>query len=72
MATNFRKLPTGNYQGRNGKYYAFIKKMPHGKWAADISLGGDVIAAEGYHTTSLHTVSKAMAWVEIRIKRQEK
>lgn len=68
MTTNFRKLPTGNYVGRNGKYYAFIFKRPHGKWCAMVSLNGQSVASEGYFSTSLHTIGKAMSWVDGRIE----
>lgn len=67
MKTNFRKLVSGNWMGRRGKYYAFIFKRPHGKWCAAITFNKQDVAMEGYHGTSLHTISKAMSWVEAKI-----
>lgn len=72
MKTNFRKLSTGNYRGRNGKYYAFIFKRPHGGWAVQLKKEKLWFKGEGYHTGSLPTVSKAKAWVEARINKQER
>jgi hypothetical protein len=71
MTTNFRKLSTGNWMGRNGKYYAFIFKRPHGKWCAFVTKDKQPVAAEGYFTTSLHTIGKAMSFVESKINRDQ-
>ncbi len=72
MKTNFRKLSTGNWQGRQGKYYVFIFKRPHGKWCAHITLEGRSIASEGYFSTYLHTIAKAMGWADSRIDKQQR
>lgn len=69
MRTNitYRKLSTGNYLGRCGKYYLFIRRRPHGKWNAIIGIGGEWLIGEGYHTTSLPTIPKAKAWIKTKL-----
>jgi hypothetical protein len=50
MKINYRKLSTGNYQGRMGKYYIFINKRPHGKWGCVIRRSGIYLMAREYAT----------------------
>lgn len=69
----YRKLPTGNYIGRAGKFYFFIYKREHGKWdgfdkyvkwyTARIGVNGEWIAGEGIFGSYLKTIKKAKWWV---------
>ena len=66
---NYRKLTTGNYLGRQGKFYAFIFRRPHGKWCAAITCNKEPVGIEGYHGTYLSTLSKAKNWVKITVEK---
>lgn len=76
----YRKLSTGNYLGRSGKYYIFIYKREHGKWdgfdryvkwyTARIGIGGEWVAWEGTFGSYLKTLGKAKWWVKNWISKQ--
>lgn len=78
----WRKLSTGNYFGRSGKYYAFVYKREHGKWdgfdkyqfwyTARIGSGGKWLWGEGTFTSYLNTIKKAKSWCENKIQTSDK
>lgn len=67
MKITYRKLTTGNYLGRAGKYYIFIYRRPHGKWCCRIGDGKEWLWQEGYHGTFLTTIKKVKEWARDKI-----
>jgi hypothetical protein len=60
----YRKLSTGNYTGRYGKYYVFLQRRKYGNWwSATITYNKEWFASESYLGSSLKTLQKAKQWV---------
>jgi len=74
MKVNYRKLKNGNYLGRYGKYYIYLKVKKHyvregfktfrSWWTAIITLNKEVVQSEGVLGSSLGTLKKAKKWVK--------
>lgn len=68
------RLKNGNYRGRFGKYFIFIRARNHYNhqgfdkfykwWTAIISLNGEALFGEGIFGSSLSTIKKAKDWVK--------
>lgn len=68
MKVKYRKLSTGNYVGRYKSFFIFIRKRPHGKWnAIGTNIKDKIYFMEGYHGTSLKTITNAKRWVEEKL-----
>lgn len=67
----YRKLPTGNYVGRYGRYYISIYKRERigreGWNIAMITLNKEYVSSEGFFGTSLSTIKKAKDWVKSKL-----
>jgi len=68
----YRKLKSGTLYGQKGRYRAWIYKRPHGGYCAHLNYGGECIAREGYHGTSLPTIGKAKNYIKIKISKDDK
>lgn len=73
----YRTLSTGNYLGRFGRYYIFIRKRKHyvlegfekfRQWyTAYIGINGEWLYAEGIFGSSLSNIKKAKNWVREKL-----
>lgn len=62
-----KKTKAGNYFGYYKGYWIFIFRRQHGAWCCQIGKKKVCMYGEGYHATSLRTVTIAKQWAKTKI-----